>query len=401
MGFFSFLKQKAAAEEAEISVPVRPRVFPFYIKAPLVLIGLYLFFYILFLLQAIIVPFAFAGLVAILLNPIYNRLEKWKFPKILAILLTILIAFIVLAGILLFLSTQIIQFGDMIPLLKQKSIALLNEAQQWISMKFNIPLDKQMKMLNDTLNNSKAYLGQTLNTVFGIVSYFVLIPLYVFLLLFYKPLLLNFIFEVFKEDNKEQVAEILQETKSAVQSYIVGLMIEACIIAALNSIALMILGVKYAILIGVIGAILNVVPYIGGVIAIAIPVLISFVTKDDGLTTPILIVASYLFIQFIDNNIVVPRVVSSKVSVNALVSIVIVLLGGTLWGVSGMFLSIPFVAVLKIIFDRVNELKPWGKLLGEEMPKNLPNKVVIKEEQKDNGTNNESEEGDDSKEDTE
>jgi len=398
MGFFSFKKQPSIS--AAIEAPVKPRNFPFYIKAPLVLIGLYLFFYILHLLQSVIVPFSFAGLMAILLNPLYNRLEKWKVPKILAILLTILIAFIVLAGILLFLSTQIIQFGDMIPLLKQKSIGLLNEAREWVSMKFNIPLDKQMKMLNDTLNNSKGYIGQTLDTVFGIVSYFVLIPLYVFLLLFYKPLILNFIFEVFKEDNKDQVAEILQETKSAVQSYIVGLMIEACIVAALNSVALMLLGVKYAILIGVIGAILNVIPYIGGVIAIAIPVLISFVTKDDGLTTPILIVVAYLVIQFIDNNIIVPRVVSSKVSVNALVSIVIVLLGGMLWGVSGMFLSIPFVAVLKIIFDRVGELQPWGKLLGEEMPKNIPHEVVIKEEQKDNGDNNESSKSDDKKEDT-
>ena len=391
MGFFSFMKQESKHVEPQATSLSRQRVFPFYIKAPLVLMGLYLLFYILFLLQDIFVPFAFAGLVAILLNPIYNRFEKWKFPKILAIVLTILIAFIVLAGILLFLSTQIIQFGDMLPVLKQKSIGLLGDAQQWISHKFNVPLEKQMKMINQALNNSKAYLGQTINTVFGIISYFVLIPLYVFLLLFYKPLLLNFIFEVFKEDNKNQVAEILQETKSAVQSYIVGLMIEAVIIAALNSIALMILGIKYAVLIGVIGAILNVIPYIGGVIAIAIPVLISFVTKNDGLTTPLLIVAAYTVIQFVDNNIIVPRVVSSKVSVNALVSIIIVLLGGTLWGVSGMFLSIPFVAVLKIIFDRVNELKPWGKLLGDKMPEHVPIEVVMPEEQANDGEEKEKE----------
>jgi predicted PurR-regulated permease PerM len=383
MGFFSFMKQNSKHDgQAKISVQ-RQKIYPFYIKAPLVLIGLYLLFYILFLLQDIFVPFSFAGLVAILLNPIYNRFEKWRFPKIIAICLTLLIAIIVLAGILLFLSTQIIQFGDMLPVLKQKSIGLLGDAQQWVSHKFNIPLDKQMKMINQALNNSKAYLGQTINTVFGIVSYFVLIPLYVFLLLFYKPLLLNFIFEVFREDNKSQVAEILQETKSAVQSYIVGLMIEAVIIAILNSVALLILGIKYAILIGVIGAILNVIPYIGGVIAIAIPVLISFVTKNDGLTTPLLIVGSYTVIQFVDNNIIVPRVVSSKVSVNALISIIIVLLGGTLWGFGGMFLSIPFIAVLKIIFDRVDELKPWGKLLGEKMPEHVPIQVVMPEEQGD------------------
>lgn len=381
MGLFSFKKQHHQQQGAPSGTIFKERTFPFYIKAPLVLIGLYLLFYIMFLLQDILVPVAFSLLVAILLNPIYNRFIKWKIPKILAISLTLLIAILVFTGVMFFLSSQIIQFGDMLPQLKQKTLSLVVQGQKWLSQKFNIPLDRQMKMVNEALNNSKAYVGQTLNTVFGIVSYFVLIPLYVFLLLFYKPLLLNFIFEVFKEDNKDQVAEILQETKSAVQSYIVGLMIEAAIIAALNAIALLILGVQYAILIGVLGAILNLIPYIGGVIAILIPVLISFVTKDDGLTTPILIVVAYTVIQFVDNNIIVPRVVSSKVSVNALASVIVVLLGGTLWGVSGMFLSIPFVAVMKIVFDRVDELKPWGKLLGEKMPENVPIKVVIQEEQ--------------------
>ena len=118
---------------------------------------------------------------------------------------------------------------------------------------------------------------------------------------------------------------------------------------------------------GVIGALLNVLPYIGGIIAIALPVLIATITKD-GYTTQIGIIIAYMVIQFIDNNILVPRIVSSKVKINALVSLVIVLLGGAVWGVSGMFLSIPFIAVLKIIFDRVEELKPWGKLLGDEIP---------------------------------
>lgn len=353
--------------------------FPFYIKAPMVVIGIYLFFYILWLLQDIIVPFAFAGLIAILLNPVYNRLQKWKVPKVPAILLTIFLAVLVLAGILFFLSSQIVQFGDMIPQLKEKTLSLLHQLQQWLSENFGISTEKQMNMVNEAMNNSKAYVGRTLNTVFGMLSFFVLIPLYVFLLLFYKPLILNFIYEVFEEDNEEQVAEILKETKGAVQSYIVGLMIETSIIAVLNSAALLILGVQYAILLGVIGAILNLIPYIGGVVAILLPVLMSFITKD-GFTTPILIVAAYSVIQFLDNNIIVPRVVSSKVSVNALISIIVVLLGGTLWGFSGMFLSIPFVAVLKIIFDRIDELKPWGKLLGDKMPAKAPRQVVNPEE---------------------
>jgi len=147
----------------------------------------------------------------------------------------------------------------------------------------------------------------------------------------------------------------------------VGLLLEAIIVAILNSAALLILGVEYAILLGVIGAILNMLPYIGGIIAIALPLLMATVTKD-GYSTQLGILVAYLIIQFIDNNFLVPRIVSSKVQINALVSIVVVLLGNALWGVPGMFLSIPFVAILKIIFDRVEGMRPWGKLLGDEIP---------------------------------
>ncbi|MEO8820179.1 MAG: AI-2E family transporter, partial [Ginsengibacter sp.] len=153
----------------------------------------------------------------------------------------------------------------------------------------------------------------------------------------------------------------------AIQSYMVGLLIEAIIIAILNSAALFILGVQYALLLGIIGALLNVLPYIGGIIAIILPILIATVTKD-GYSAQIGIIIAYSIIQFIDNHILVPRIVSSQVKINALVTLIIVLLGGSIWGISGMFLSVPFIAVLKIIFDRVDGLKPWGKLLGSEVP---------------------------------
>ena len=163
------------------------------------------------------------------------------------------------------------------------------------------------------------------------------------------------------------MAAILNQTKKAIQSYIFGLLIEALIVAVLNCTALYILGVKYALLLGIIGALLNMVPFIGGIVAIILPLLIATVTKD-GYSTQIGIIVAYSIIQFIDNNILVPRIVSSKVQINALVSIVAVLLIGALWGVAGMFLSIPMVAVLKIVFDRIDDLKPWGKLLGDELP---------------------------------
>lgn len=339
---------------------------PFYIKAPLILLGLVLLTFILYVLGGIIVPLAFAALIAILLNPLYVRLEKFM-PKVAAIILSILFGILIIAGLLYFLSTQISGFVDRIPLLQQKTTVLLAQLQDWAKEHFGLNLEKQINALKEGTNNGGKMLTNTLGTILGTLSVVVLIPIYVFMMLFYKPLILDFLFQVFSEKHSLRVAEILSQTKSAVQSFMQGLMIETAIVCVLNSIALLLIGVPSAIVIGVIGGILNILPYIGGIIAIALPVLMVTITRD-GYSGQLLVIASYAVIQFIDNNILVPRIVSSKVQINALMSIIVVLLGGALWGVSGMFLSIPFIGVLKIIFDRVDGLKPWGRLLGDEVP---------------------------------
>jgi len=146
----------------------------------------------------------------------------------------------------------------------------------------------------------------------------------------------------------------------------VGLLIEGLIVATLNSISLLIIGIDYAILLGLIGAILNVIPYIGGIIAVALPMIIALVTKSP--TYALLVMAAYILIQFIDNHYLIPKIVASKVQINALVSVIVVLLGGALWGVPGMFLSIPLTAIIKVIFDHIEPLKPWGFLLGNNVP---------------------------------
>jgi predicted PurR-regulated permease PerM len=287
--------------------------------------------------------------------------------KVLSILLTILIAVLIVVGLFYFLSTQISVFSESIPLIKQKAASLLVQLQDWAKAHFGISIQKQVDAFINGLNNGSNFITNTLGTIVGTISVVVLIPIYIFMLLFYKPLILDFLFQIFSEKHSLRVAEILSQTKSAVQSFMIGLMIETTIVCILNSLALIMIGVPSAIVIGVIGGILNLLPYIGGIIAIALPVLMVTVTRE-GFTGQIFVIASYLIIQFIDNNILVPRIVSKKVQINALMSIIVVLLGGALWGVSGMFLSIPLIGVLKIIFDRIDNLKPWGKLLGDEVP---------------------------------
>ncbi|AYL97178.1 AI-2E family transporter [Mucilaginibacter celer] len=341
--------------------------YPFYLKSTVVLFGLILLVYVFAQLADVMIPLAFAAFIAILLNPVSNWLERHKVPKIVAIGLAMLMGAIFLAGLFYFLSTQIIQFGDSLPTLKVKFAQIFASFKEWVAATFNYSIQKQDQMIKDAMDNSQALVGRTLGNVLSTFGLLFVLPVYVFLILFYKTLILNFFFEVFSEENSKKVAEVLKETKSAIQSYIQGLLIEMLIVAIMNSVALILLGVKYGILIGVIGAILNLLPYIGGIIAIALPVLMATVTKD-GYSTQLGVIIAYIVIQFIDNNILVPRIVSSKVQINALVSIVVVLLGNMLWGLSGMFLSIPFIAVLKIIFDRIEDLKPWGKLLGDTVP---------------------------------
>ena len=342
---------------------------PFYAKVTIILFGLILATYILKNLGDILTPLAFAVIIAILLNPLVNKLGTHKVGKVLSIILAMLLAILVIGGIFYFLSSQIAGFGENLPALKAKFSSLLGSLRSWLQQKFGLSIEKQTQMINDAANSSKALIGGTLNTMLGTLGVLLLLPVYVFLFLFYKTLILSFLFKVFAEENAEKVSEILGQTKIAIQSYMVGLLMEAAIVAVLNSTALLIIGVKYALLLGVIGAILNMLPYIGGLIAIALPVLMATVTSE-GYTMQLWIVVAYLTIQFIDNNFLVPRIVSSKVQINALISIVAVLLGGALWGVAGMFLSIPFVGILKIIFDRVDGMQPWGELLGDEVPTN-------------------------------
>lgn len=341
--------------------------YPFYIKSTVILLGLVLLTYILINLQEIIVPIVFAAIIAMLLNPLVNRFKKMGLSDILAIISVMLIAILVFSGLLYFLSSQIAGFGENLPVLKSKFTLILENLQNWVQKSFGLEIKRQVQLLNEAINSSKALLGKTVGTALGTLSVVFLLPVYIFLFLFYKTLILRFLFEVFAEENSAQVGEILNQTKSAIQSYMVGLLLEALIVSAMNTVALLILDVEYAILLGVIGGILNMIPYVGGIIAIALPVLMATVTKD-GYSTQLGIIIAYIVIQFIDNNILVPRIVSSKVQINALISIVVVLLGGAMWGISGMFLSIPIVAILKIIFDRIDDLKPWGKLLGDEVP---------------------------------
>jgi predicted PurR-regulated permease PerM len=344
--------------------------FPFYAKFALISIGAIAFVYTLHIGQQIILPVIYATIIAILLNPLVNFLIRKKINKIVAITIAVVAAISVTAGLVYFISIQLSMFSDTYPVLKEKFNATSENCIQWISHYFNIKISKIDSWINETENdvfkNLGGTIGQTISIISSVLIMVVLLPVYLFMILFYKELLLEFIRRLFKTTHHAAVFEVLINSRKIIQSYLAGLLLEAAIIATLNSAGLLFLGIDYAIILGITGALLNIIPYIGGVIAIALPMIIALITQDS--SAAILVLGLYLLIQFIDNHFIIPRIVASKVKINALIAIIVVLIGGALWGIPGMFLSIPLTAIVKVIFDHIESLKPWGFLLGNIVP---------------------------------
>ena len=258
------------------------------------------------------------------------------------------------------------QLSDQMPMFKRKFAETSSQVHEWLQGRFGLSDQKLQSWISEAGTRAQGLLGGTLSAVSGLLVTFTLIPVYIFLLFLYQKRLVDFLVQAFSGHRRDTgVSEVLRRSKTAIQSYMVGLLIEGSIVAALNVTALLVIGVPYALLLGVMGALLNFIPYIGGLIAIALPMLMAFVANDD-YGHALAVLGAYLLIQFIDNHYLIPRIVASKIRVNALVAIVGVLVGNAIGGVAGMFLALPVIAILKIVFDRINSLKPWGMVLGDE-----------------------------------
>jgi predicted PurR-regulated permease PerM len=261
------------------------------------------------------------------------------------------------------------------PTIKQNVNAHLNSLSAWISSKTNYTSAKQVQLINEQseklMNSAGGMLTGAAASVTSVFIFVALLPIYIFLMLFYKNLLLRFVFLWFPADSHEKVEDVMKETEVIIKSYLTGLLIQITYVTVLLGGILFFIGIKHAILIGVIFAFLNLIPYIGALIGNIIGVLLTLTSSQE--VWPIFaVLITIAFVQFLDNNILMPRIVGSKVKINALATIVGVLVAGALGGISGMFLSLPVIAVLKIVFDRTNNLRQWGVLFGDERPSRSP-----------------------------
>lgn len=355
--------------------------FPLSLKIPIFIVGLVAFIFMLHIGKGIILPIIFAVLIAIILHPFVNLITRFKIHRIVAISITLLLSLIVIAGFGTFLYSQFISLSDSLPQFIEKGTLIFNESNEWATSSFDLSPEKINewidKLKGNVINNSGEKIGRTIINLGSLLGALFLIPVYVFLLLFYQPLLIEFIRRLFGKDNLPEVNKIISQVKTLIQSYLVGLSIQVAIIATLYTIGLLFLGIQYALVLAILGALLNLIPYLGAILAAMMPMFVAFATKSSQWSI-FFVLGLYIIVQAIDNNFIVPKVVASKVKINVLVSIFVVIAFGSLWGIAGMFLSIPLTAIIKLIFDHIEPLKPWGFLLGDTMPPELKFKSLLK-----------------------
>lgn len=347
--------------------------FPLYAKVSLTLISLSIIFTVLYYGQHIIIPLLLSLLFAILLRPlvvVFNK--KLKFPHVIAVLVAVTIFVVFVSAIVFFISWQVSDITHDWNKIKHNISLHYEHLQHWIKQRYHLSYNKQesyiQQVRDESRNGNSELMSNTISSFTDTLLNTILIPIYTFLILLYKNLFIKFLSKIVQKSKEHILEDILTQIKTVVQSYIVGLLIEMGIVGTLTTIGLMLLGVEYAVLLGVITALLNLIPYIGILVASVITVLATLVNSSE-LTVVLGVLGLSVFVQFIDNNILVPKIIGNKVRINALVSIVGVIIGGALAGIAGMFLAIPMIAILKVIFDRIDALSPWGYLMGDDLPK--------------------------------
>ncbi|MHA6248798.1 AI-2E family transporter [Pontibacter sp. CAU 1760] len=348
---------------------------PLTVRRSIEVMGLFFLGWLLVLAKDLLAPLLMAFFLSIMLLPLFRFLRRKRVPETLAIGVSLLALALVVGLIVWFFSYQISSLVSDFPTIQKNVTSHLRALSAWIEQISPLSTEEQTNFISEQSNRILSYAGNMLSgaalSITGIFVFLGLLPIYIFLLMFYRNLLLRFVFIWFPEENHSKVAETMREMEVIIKSYLFGLLIQVSYMTVLLGGILLIIGIKHALLIGIIFAFLNLIPYVGALLGNIIGVLLTLASSAE--LWPIITVLGVIAgVQFLDNNILMPRIVGSKVKINALATIVGVIVGGEIAGVIGMFLSLPIIAVLKIIFDRTERFAQWGVLFGDERPSQSP-----------------------------
>ncbi|MBN7812649.1 AI-2E family transporter [Algoriphagus sp. H41] len=342
---------------------------PAYLKALSVMVFIIVLVFFLIIGKSLLVPLFMGGFFAILLTPLSMFLEKYRVPRTLSCVISLLAMIAMVVGLISFIINNIVNFTKDFDDVSGRLVQMAEDIDAWtlehLGMDENLADKIETEYLLTLLNdNSSSISSFALNSI-GSLSGIVLIPVFMFFFLLYRDHLANMMIMLYRDKDPALVKLRISNLRRVIQGYIVGVVKVMVILAILNIIAYSIIGVKHAIFFGVIGAILNIIPYVGPFFGVLLPIVYAFLTMDS-LFYPLAIFACYQGIQLIEGNFLTPKIVGGNVNLNAFITFLGLLVGASIWGVAGMVLVIPTLAILREIFELSETTRPFALLLGEE-----------------------------------
>lgn len=331
------------------------------------LLSIILVFYVLITAKMFLYPLALAVLFAYLLYPLANFLEKKRFPRILAILICIILLLTVITFTVFFVYRKLGVFVGDFPTFRVKAISRIDEMEKTISSLFGITdlqltgfLRSRVSGMFDLGSNvfNKAFTATT-GTLFRLG----ILPVFIFMFLYYRTKFAWFIMKIVPRDKQLLTLNVLREASKVASRYMGGIFTVVFVLCIINSLGLYLAGIRYAITLGVIAAIFNFIPYFGTIIGYSVPFVFALLTGDSA-EPAVKVLLVFLIVQFTENNILTPNIVGNYVKINPFMIILGVIAGGMVWGIPGMFVVIPFLAILRIISEHVPALHPYVYLLG-------------------------------------
>lgn len=326
-------------------------------------------FAILVLAKAVLIPIAFAFLIAFILFPVSRKYESWGASKIMGAFLSIFSLILIIGGGIYLFSGQIIQLSKSLTDFKDKILDVFADATLYFNRNFGfLPelgkgelFDKIKVWLNDSAGTllSQTFSG-TAGLVFGIITAFI----FTFLILIYRDGLVRGFVQFYPPEKRKKAFNMFKSIQQVGQQYLFGMLIIVLILGLVNSVGLWIIGIDNPFLFGFLAAVLAIIPYAGTTLGAAIPVVYAFISYDS-IWMPITIVIYFWSVQFVESNFLTPMIVGGNLKINALTSILSIIIGASVWGIAGMILFLPFASMLKVVCEEYEELKPIALLIGE------------------------------------
>ncbi|HKJ78779.1 MAG TPA: AI-2E family transporter, partial [Prolixibacteraceae bacterium] len=311
----------------------------------------------LILAKNILVPLAISFLFTYLIYPITWRIERNGVPRVFSILLVIVVALVIMGLSVFYFSINLPTLSVDLNGIKQQILSESTSLKFMIEDQFGVDLNSMEyyseRAVDGIINAIQSSSGNIFEATATILFQVFILPVFTFFILFYRTKTAYFIFRLVGRKRRLKAIKILREVSAVTSKYLGGILLVVLILAFLNSLGLLIIGVPHAIVLGVGSALLNLIPYFGTLIGALIPIIYILISVPNPMDMAVQVVIMFIIVQFLENNIITPNVVGGNVKLNPLTIIIGLLVGNLIWGIPGMLIAIPYIAILKVVMRNI------------------------------------------------